>query len=204
VNWTFAATASLVLIAGSVLGATEHPSKSDPPPSHRTRSDTATKPPRTGTANKYHRAAPAPPSRTASRTPETRPRRPPPQGPAPRAFAAARRFDWNTYRPGVQPPLWNRYRADFNIHKYQRNYIAARRFHYRPYIWPAGVSYRRWVYGQIFPRPLWVQDYWLTDYWMYGLIDPPYGFVWVRYDDDAVLLSVQTGLIIRVVYNLFY
>ena len=137
--------------------------------------------------------------------------RPPQHVPArqaqlPRRGAArqAQRFDWNAYRPGFQPPQWDRYRRDFHMDRWQRNYVSEHRYRYRPYARPSGWFYNRWVYGQIFPRIFWTTDYWLTDYWGYGLIDPPYGYVWVRYGDDAVLVNVQTGLILRVVYNVFY
>ena len=35
-------------------------------------------------------------------------------------------------------------------------------------------------------------------------MDPPYGYVWVRYGDDALLVDVDTGEILRVVYGVFY
>jgi Ni/Co efflux regulator RcnB len=35
-------------------------------------------------------------------------------------------------------------------------------------------------------------------------MDPPYGYVWVRNDQDAMLVDVQSGLILSVQYNLFF
>jgi Ni/Co efflux regulator RcnB len=115
----------------------------------------------------------------------------------------AQRFNWNTYRPGVRPPDQNRYR-NFDVSPYQRNFRAARRYHWVPYARPPGWYYRRWVFGDIFPRSFWVSSYWITDYWQFGLMDPPYGYVWVRYGDDAVLVDVQSGRILRVVYSVFF
>ena len=56
----------------------------------------------------------------------------------------------------------------------------------------------------ILPTLFWTRDYWIDDYWVFGLVAPPYGYVWVRYGDDALLVNVQTGLILRVVYRVFY
>jgi hypothetical protein len=33
---------------------------------------------------------------------------------------------------------------------------------------------------------------------------PPYGYEWVCYGDDALLVNVYTGEILQVVYGLFY
>jgi Ni/Co efflux regulator RcnB len=43
----------------------------------------------------------------------------------------------------------------------------------------------------------------VTHYWRFGLFDPPYGYVWVRYGDDALLVDVETGRILASVYDLF-
>ena len=56
----------------------------------------------------------------------------------------------------------------------------------------------------IFPRAFWDRRYWINCYEDFGLADPPYGYVWVRYGGDAMLVNVQTGRILRVVYGLYY
>lgn len=98
-----------------------------------------------------------------------------------------------------QPTQWNR-------QDYQRNVTASRHFHWSngSYHRPHGWYYRRWVYGEVFPSLFWDRDYWITDYWNYGLDDPPYGYVWVRYGDDAVLINEDTGEILQVEYGIFY
>ena len=53
------------------------------------------------------------------------------------------------------------------------------------------------------PTLFWTRDYWINSYWLYDLPAPPYGYVWVRYGDDAVLVDVETGYILQVVYGLF-
>jgi Ni/Co efflux regulator RcnB len=49
-----------------------------------------------------------------------------------------------------------------------------------------------------------VRDYWLTDWWMFDLPIPPYGYEWVRYGDDALLINTYTGQILEVEYGVFY
>ncbi|MEJ0028780.1 MAG: RcnB family protein [Rhizomicrobium sp.] len=104
---------------------------------------------------------------------------------------------------GTRPSNWNQYPRTFNRGTYQRNLTAPRQFHWQTYNRPSGWYYRRWVFGQVFPTIFRAQNYWLTDYWMFNLPVPPYGYVWVRYDDDAVLIDKQTGVVLQVVYGLF-
>ncbi len=54
------------------------------------------------------------------------------------------------------------------------------------------------------PRRFWARRYWIDSYWQFGLRNPPYGYVWVRYSSDALLVNVQSGRVLRVVYSLFY
>lgn len=105
---------------------------------------------------------------------------------------------------GTRPSNWNQYPRQFNATVYQRNITAPRQFHWQTYDRPSGWYYQRWGYGQIFPSNFWVQDYWLNDYWMFDLTIPPYGYVWVRYGDDAVLIDRRTGRILQVNYRVFY
>ena len=104
---------------------------------------------------------------------------------------------------GTRPSNWNRYPRTFDTGTYRRNVTAQRHFHWQTYNRPSGWFYQRWVFGQIFPRIFWAQNYWLTDYWMFDLPIPPYGYVWVRYGDDALLVNKRTGQVLQVVYDLF-
>ena len=114
------------------------------------------------------------------------------------------RYDWSDYRPGHRPPKWDYHHRHFDPGVYQHNWYAEHRYHWHPYVWPNGWHhYRRWVYGEYLPRIFWVRDYWLFKYWRFGLFDPPYGYVWVRYGNDALLVNVETGRILAVVYDLF-
>ena len=43
-----------------------------------------------------------------------------------------------------------------------------------------------------------------VDYNAYRLPPPPYGHRWVRYDRDVVLVALATGLVLDVLYDLYY
>ncbi|HEY0107895.1 MAG TPA: RcnB family protein, partial [Rhizomicrobium sp.] len=68
---------------------------------------------------------------------------------------------------------------------------------------PSGYSYRRWTFGEILPSLSSSRDYWIADYSDYGLQDPPEGCEWVLYGSDALLIDVDTGEIVEVVYGQF-
>jgi Ni/Co efflux regulator RcnB len=104
---------------------------------------------------------------------------------------------------GQRPSNWNQYPRQFDRQTYQRNFTASRQFHWHNYNRPNGWYYQRWTYGEIFPRIFWAEDYWLTDYWMFDLPIPPYGYVWVRYGDDALLIDRYNGEVLEVEYGLF-
>ena len=113
------------------------------------------------------------------------------------------RYNWQQYRPGERPPEWRQYRS-MDPRLWERNFSATRRFRWEPYHRPGGWYYRRWTFGMVLPSIFWSRSYWITDYWRFDLMNPPYGYVWVRYSEDALLVNVQTGLILRVVYGVFY
>jgi hypothetical protein len=118
--------------------------------------------------------------------------------------APRQRYDWAAYQQGHQPPQWQQYHKDFNPHPYQWNRTSNQRYHNQSYQRPHGWYAQRWVYGQILPTLFWSQPYWLTAYYNFGLIDPPYGYVWVQNGNDALLVNVQSGQILSVEYNVFY
>jgi Ni/Co efflux regulator RcnB len=99
----------------------------------------------------------------------------------------------------------DRGRRDFRDYRnYHQNFRAAQRFRAPPYRRPPGYFARRWSWGQILPAPYWTRDYWLTDFYAYDLPPPPYGAIWVRVGDDALLIDQYTGEIIEVDYGVFY
>jgi len=114
------------------------------------------------------------------------------------------RYDWHNYRPGHRPADWDNRNHNVDFRAYEWNRTSQFRYHYRPYYPPHGWYYRQWTYGEVFPTIFWTQNYWLTDYYSFGLDNPPYGYVWVRYGPDALLVNVYNGQILSVEYNVFY
>jgi Ni/Co efflux regulator RcnB len=126
----------------------------------------------------------------------------------------------STYHPTVAPHPTTHYRTTshvtvsrsvrepthvhIDISTYHRNITAERRFHYGEYRAPAGYEYRRWTYGERLPREYFAQDYWIANYLNFGLPWAPDGCEWVRFGPDALLVDVDTGEIIQVVYGVFY
>lgn len=99
----------------------------------------------------------------------------------------------------------DRGRRDFsNYRNYHQNFRASQRFRAAPYRRPPGYFARRWSWGQTLPSFYWTREYWLTDFYAYDLPPPPYGAIWVRVGDDALLIDQYTGEIIEVDYGVFY
>jgi Ni/Co efflux regulator RcnB len=102
----------------------------------------------------------------------------------------------------------DRWRHDNQRHielrRWQRSHHARHRFHVGPYRGPRGYYYHRWNYGQYLPPMYFVRSYWLIDFLIYGLMAPPPGCIWVRYGPDALLIDLETGEIVQVVYGVFY
>lgn len=122
----------------------------------------------------------------------------------PKTTYVKQRYDWSSYQPGHQPPQWQQHNAGFDPHGYQWNRTSNQRYHYQTYQRPRGWYPQHWTYGQTLPSLFWTQAYWLTGYYNFGLIDPPYGYVWVQNGADALLVNVQSGQILSVEYNVFY
>ena len=96
-------------------------------------------------------------------------------------------------------------RHDFsNFRNFHQNFRADRRFRAPSYRRPPGYYARRWSWGQVLPNFFWTRDYWLTDYYDYDLPPPPFGAIWVRVGDDALLIDQDSGEIIEVDYGIFY
>jgi len=86
---------------------------------------------------------------------------------------------------------------------YNHNFTAQNSYHIGPYHAPRGYRYRRWSYGDMLPQMFWGRNYWLTDYWLFGLDVPPMGYEWVRYGPDALLIDVNNGEVVQVIYGRF-
>jgi Ni/Co efflux regulator RcnB len=102
----------------------------------------------------------------------------------------------------VTPAVAHRHVA--NVRALRRNFTAPRRFHHGAYVRPAGWYAHRWGYGERLPGGWYARNYWIADFSLFGLIAPPYDYEWVRVGDDALLVDIDTGEILRVEYNVFY
>ena len=78
-----------------------------------------------------------------------------------------------------------------------------RRFVADPYYWPPGLAYQHFDVGQRIAHVFWRPTRFLEDYADYGLADPPYGFEWVRYGPDVLLIDLGTGIVGQAVYGVF-
>ncbi len=79
---------------------------------------------------------------------------------------------------------------------------AARRYNAGRYQRPYGYQARSWRRGERLPSYYRGRGY-VVDYRQYGLRAPPYGYHYVRVDNDVYLSAVATGLIASIVFGLF-
>ncbi len=56
----------------------------------------------------------------------------------------------------------------------------------------------------ILPTLFLAPTYYYEDYWRMGLDGPPYGYRWVRYGPDLLLVETRSGRIVDAVYGAFY
>ncbi len=70
--------------------------------------------------------------------------------------------------------------------------------------YPHGYRYRRWTVGLFLPAVFFSSYYYYNDYWRLGLGAPPYGYRWVRYGPDLLLVEVRSRRVVDVVYGAFY
>lgn len=71
------------------------------------------------------------------------------------------------------------------------------------YVYPPGYRSYHWRVGHRLPPAYYGRPYWV-DYRPYRLPPPPYGYGWVRVDQDVVLVALATGLILDVLYGVYY
>src|SRR5262249_39927266 len=95
-------------------------------------------------------------------------------------------------------------RRTARVRELRRNFTAPRRFHNGGYVRPAGWYSHRWVYGETLPVGWYGRSYWIVNFSLFGLVYPPVGYEWIRVGDDAVLVDIYSGEIIRVEYAVFF
>lgn len=71
------------------------------------------------------------------------------------------------------------------------------------YVYPRGHRHYDWHIGYRLPSAYYARPYYI-DYRYYRLPPPPYGYQWVRIDNDVVLVALASGLIADILYDLFY
>jgi Ni/Co efflux regulator RcnB len=106
---------------------------------------------------------------------------------------------------------WDRYRNDWNRHpnywdnrSHDRRDHALYRFHFGLYNRPSGYYHRTWHRGDRLPRAWYGPQYIVHDWHPYRLYSPPYGYHWVRVGDDVLLTAIATGVVLDVIYNIWY
>jgi Ni/Co efflux regulator RcnB len=70
--------------------------------------------------------------------------------------------------------------------------------------WPSGYGYQRWSVGGILPAIFLSQAYWYSGYAALGFEAPPWGYQWVRYGNDLLLVQISTGQVVDAEYGVFY
>ena len=102
-------------------------------------------------------------------------------------------------------PGYNGQRHDFSSFRdFHRTFRAPHRYRAPSYRRPSGWYSHRWTFGEILPSLFWGRDYWLYEYEDYGLPSPPYGAMWVRVGNDALMIDEDSGEVITVAYDVFY
>lgn len=89
--------------------------------------------------------------------------------------------------------------SHFNFQGRSFNRVRGPQFRY-----PRGYGYRHWGVGARLPRLFLSPLYFFTDYASFGFGPPPYGEQWVRYGPDLLLVDVDSGEVVYVIYGAFY
>lgn len=69
----------------------------------------------------------------------------------------------------------------------------------KPYGMPPGQAKKMWRQGERLPTTYITERYYVVEPQRYRLPPAPYGYRWVRIDDDYYLAQTRTGLISQVV-----
>jgi Ni/Co efflux regulator RcnB len=123
------------------------------------------------------------------------------------------RHDWNGNHNGNRHDNrgWDRHRNDWSKHpnywdnrRHDRRDYARYRYNQGHYRAPHGYHYRTWHRGDHLPRAYYGSSYIVYDYRPYRLYAPPYGYHWVRVGNDVLLTALATGVVLDVLYNIWY
>jgi Ni/Co efflux regulator RcnB len=122
------------------------------------------------------------------------------------------RHDWNDHRNDrPDSGRWDRYRNDWDRHphyndnrRYDRRDYARYRYDFGFYHPPRGYYSRAWQRGDRLPSAYYGRSYVVYDWQPYRLYEPPYGYNWVRVGNDVVLTAIATGVVLDVLYDIWY
>jgi Ni/Co efflux regulator RcnB len=130
------------------------------------------------------------------------------------------RRDWDRNHDGRRdrdrnnngrPDRWDQARRDWDRHpnywdnrRHDRRDYARYRFGFGHYHRPSGYYYRVWHRGDRLPRAWYGNSYVVHDYRPYRLYAPPYGYHWVRVGNDVLLTALATGVVLDVIYDIWY
>ncbi len=115
--------------------------------------------------------------------------------------------DWNRDRDWNQNRNWNReWRGDrrYNWQGYRnqyRDYYRQPRY-YNPYGY--GYGYQRFGIGNVLNSLFFSNRYWINDPYEYRLPAAPYGYRWIRYYNDVLLVEQRSGYVVDVIYGFFW
>jgi Ni/Co efflux regulator RcnB len=106
---------------------------------------------------------------------------------------------------------WDRHRSDWDRHpnywdnrRHDHRDHARYRYNYGHYYQPRGYYYRSWNRGDRLPSHWYARQYVVHDWRPYRLYSPPYGYHWVRVGNDVVLTAIATGIVLDVLYDIWY
>jgi hypothetical protein len=74
----------------------------------------------------------------------------------------------------------------------------------RPWVWPPGYRYQRWVVGGVLPPVFLGSAYYYANWAAVGLTPPQPGYQWIQYGPDLLLVELATGRVVDVAYDVFY
>ena len=154
-----------------------------------------------------HAARPAQPVASAQRSGQARP-----VARAQRSGQARPATHLNQSRPGSgsvrsSPQIQNSRTANRPRSTFRPGSLRTSQFRpiQRPaFRYPRGYSYRRWSIGALLPSLFLSNNYYFSDYAALGVGPPPYGYHWVRYGPDLLLVQNGTRRIVDVIYGAFY
>jgi Ni/Co efflux regulator RcnB len=123
------------------------------------------------------------------------------------------RHNWNGNHNGNRHDTrgWDRHRSDWSKHpnywdnrRHDRRDYARYRYNQGHYRAPHGYHYRTWHRGDHLPRAYYGSSYIVYDWRPYRLYAPPYGYHWVRVGNDVLLTALATGVVLDVLYGIWY